>query len=317
MLAWILRFALALEVLLYGSLVSRFYGKTGLVLLLWGVVAVLVVRLLFCGLTFLLTAGGRPSLGAAARLRLWGREYAAFVANYLLVSPFECWWMGDDRLDPARRSPPVILIHGFSCSRAAWWFLRRKLDAAGLNVATLSLEPLYVDIERYLPQLSRRIDAVLAQTGATQVVLIGHSMGGLVARAWLARNGSERVQRLITLGTPHGGSRLAYLAPGRNGRQMEPGNEWLAALNASGPPPVATLTLYCEHDNYVAPSAHLQLPGARRIVLEGIGHLSLLYSGQVAGRLLAELAPASAPRAVAAGEASEASGHEERLCWKR
>ena len=30
MLAWILRFALALEVLLYGSLVSRFYGKTGM-----------------------------------------------------------------------------------------------------------------------------------------------------------------------------------------------------------------------------------------------------------------------------------------------
>ena len=39
MLAWILRFALALEVLLYGSLVSRFYGKTGLVLLLWSVPA--------------------------------------------------------------------------------------------------------------------------------------------------------------------------------------------------------------------------------------------------------------------------------------
>ena len=314
MLAWILRFALALEVLLYGSLVSRIRGETGLVLLFWGVLGVLLIRLLFCSLTFLISAGGRPPLRPSAWLRLWAREYAAFVANYVLISPFECWWMGSDRLDPARRGAPVILIHGFSCSRAAWWFMRRRLDAAGLNVATLSLEPLYVDIERYLPQLSQRIDAVLAQTGASQVVLIGHSMGGLVARAWMARNGSERVQRLITLGTPHGGSRLAHLAPGRNGRQMEPGNDWLTALNAGGVPPVDTLTVYCEHDNYVAPAVHLQLAGARRIVLEGIGHLSLLYSSQVASLLIAELAPAS----VACADAGNAThGNDEQLCWKR
>ena len=83
---------------------------------------------------------------------------------------------------------------------------------------------------------------------------------------------------------------------------------------AGGVPPVDTLTVYCEHDNYVAPAVHLQLPGAQRIVLEGIGHLSLLYSSQVASLLIAELAPAS----VACADAGNAThGNDEQLCWKR
>ncbi len=49
----------------------------------------------------------------------------------------------------------------------------------------------------------RRIGDIEAATGASQVVLVGHSMGGLVARAYLRRYGGAKVRRLITIGTPH------------------------------------------------------------------------------------------------------------------
>lgn len=62
------------------------------------------------------------------------------------------------------------------------------------------------------------------------LLLVGHSMGGLVARAYLRRYGELRVARLITLGTPHRGSLLAHLGIGRNARQMEPGSVWLREL---------------------------------------------------------------------------------------
>ena len=286
MLAWGLRFLIAIELLLYGVLAHRVLGLSFAAAFALACAGVLFMRLIPCAATFALSAGRRPRLAWRARLRLWLGEYAAFVANFVFITPAECLWMGPDRLKPGGVGVPVVLVHGYSCSRAAWWCLRRRLLAAGLSVATLSLEPIYADLDRYLPLLTQRIDAVLAQTGARQVVLVGHSMGGLVARAWLAQHGGARVRQLITLGTPHGGTRLAHFGLGRNARQMEPGSAWLKAL---GSPPVEVLTVYSVHDNYVAPFERLRLPGARRVELVGLGHIAMLYSSQVAEVLIRAL----------------------------
>lgn len=64
--------------------------------------------------------------------------------------------------------------------------------------------------EAHLDRLDRRIDAVLAKTGRKQVVLIAHSMGGLVARAYLRAKGGRKVAKLITMGTPHLGAPKAW-----------------------------------------------------------------------------------------------------------
>jgi pimeloyl-ACP methyl ester carboxylesterase len=56
-------------------------------------------------------------------------------------------------------------------------------------VATINLEPIYTSIDDFVDPLARRIDAVLAETGAERLILVGHSMGGLVARAYLQRYG--------------------------------------------------------------------------------------------------------------------------------
>ena len=95
----------------------------------------------------------------------------------------------------------------------------------------------------YVAPVSRRIDEVLAATGAHQLVVVGHSMGGLVARAYLRTHGVAKVIRLITLGTPHSGSELAKYGIGENACQMWPGSMWLATL-ASEEPRVDTLNIY-------------------------------------------------------------------------
>ncbi|MBB4639471.1 carboxypeptidase regulatory-like domain-containing protein [Longimicrobium terrae] len=55
--------------------------------------------------------------------------------------------------------------------------------------------------------LHQQIEARGWRTGG--VVLVGHSMGGLVGRGYLAGHGGDAVRALITLGTPHEGSPLA------------------------------------------------------------------------------------------------------------
>ncbi len=293
MLAIALRLFILLELVLYSTLALRYFDVTPLGAGVFALGCLLGLRLWISGLTFAYARyyqSPAPPLGGLQAAGMFLAEYAAFVTNFVLISPFERWWMGGDRLPPGGARPPVLLIHGYGCSRAAWWWLRRRLEAAGWSVATINLEPIYTSIENYVEPVARRIDEVLAATGGERLILVGHSMGGLVARAYLRRHGAARVARLVTLGTPHAGSELARLGLGENARQMSPGSAWIEAL-AREKPPVDSLTIFSRHDNYVMPQANLEWPGAQRRTIDGLGHLAMLFSPRVAAALVDGLGP--------------------------
>jgi pimeloyl-ACP methyl ester carboxylesterase len=184
-----------------------------------------------------------------------------------------------------------LLIHGYECNRGFWLWMRRALERAGWCVATLRLEPVFNDIDGYAEPVARRIGEVCSATGAAQVILVGHSMGGLVARAYLRRFGQARVAKLITLGSPHNGSRLAPFGEGENARQMRPESSWLARINAPGavPLPDTSVSIYSCHDNYVMPQDSSLLDGAKIVPVAGVGHLAMAFSPEIERLLLAEL----------------------------
>ena len=231
------------------------------------------------------------AIGAGRGLAMALRELAAFCLQFSVVMPFARLFMGPDRLGRGEGGRlPLLLIHGYQCNRGYWLWLRRRLERAGWQVATISLHPVFEDIDGYVAQVARRIDEVCAATGAAQVVLVGHSMGGLVSRAYLRAHGNAKVAKLVTLGSPHHGSRLAVLGLGENGRQMIPGSDWLSGLNASGAVPLPeTVSIYSCQDNYVMPQDSSLLEGAKVVPLGGLGHLEMAFSPEVERVLLAEL----------------------------
>ncbi len=125
------------------------------------------------------------------------------------------------RLVPADPHPlgprlPVILIHGWNTDAATWDPL---LAAAGRHASLPDRCRLYrfeYDWSRSIAVAARQLEADLAATGELRdrpVVLVGHSMGGLVARALAESSPAAfaRVGRLVTLGTPHHGTPVANL----------------------------------------------------------------------------------------------------------
>jgi triacylglycerol lipase len=248
-------------------------------------------RLLFVLATFAIS---RPAsdpvppvlrVGPFGALRMVAGECIALCVLFTVVQPFERFWLGPDRLAHCAARPlPLLLIHGYQCNRGFWIWLRRKLEAAGWTVATHSLEPVYADIDSYSDGIARRIAEVLAATGAPQVILVGHSMGGLASRAYLRRHGMAKVARLVTLGSPHQGTLLARLGFGPNARQMRIGSAWLTALQAPLPP--ASVSIYSCHDNYVFPQqACSTLDGATNVAIGGVSHLGMAFSPRVLGSL--------------------------------
>lgn len=297
MLARGLRRLLAFELLLWvllwliGCRLAAYSGAWSLV----GVpLSVLLLRALLVALSFWLAhrRGARPPPSLRISwwrgLRLIWKEWVAASVLSLVLLPLEHRWMRRDRLLPEINvRDPLLLVHGYACNRGVWWALRRAVGRVGWRVATLNLEPPLATLDTLAAQLASRIAAVLRETGAERVILIGHGVGGLVCRAYLARYGEEAARALITLGTPHQGTRLAAYGAGPLARELEPGSAALAALPHRLPIPC--VAIYSTHDNFVMPQGPCELSGARNMPLAGIGHLHMLFSQRVVRVLLREL----------------------------
>jgi len=289
MLAIALRLSLLCELLIYGVFASRALSLAPAASALAACAVLLGLRAGIIAVTYVFAYAAHspaPRLGLVRAGAMAFREYLAFLVLFLLIQPFERQWMGQDNVRPGR--PLLILIHGYGCNRGAWWWLRRRLEAAGFAVATLNLEPVYADIDSYVARLAERIASACRDNACDKVTLVGHSMGGLVARAYLAKFGATHVRQLVTIATPHAGSVLARLGMGRNARQMEPGSPWLGALWRGGMPiPVASIRN--SHDNFVMPQDNQRLPAAADLELPATGHLAVLFSDVAAEMLLAVL----------------------------
>jgi len=237
-----------------------------------------------------------PSPTPLAIVSIILREWGAHLALFGVIQPFERTWLGDDA--PGRPLPgsvPVLLVHGYMCNRGMWWWTRRKLRAMGLTVATINLEPPRGSIDAFAEQLHARIETLCADTKAAQIALVGHSMGGLVARAYLRAHGPARIARLVTMASPHHGTWLANYGLGKNAREMQPGSAWLQSMELTNPQ-VPMLSVWSPADNFIAPQASSRLAAAREAIVPGLGHLAMLFSPRVLAILIDELAHPGAPQ---------------------
>lgn len=220
-------------------------------------------------------------LGFAATVRLFLTEVWAVASSWPLIAAHRLL-IRDPAAAPATR--PVVLVHGVLVNDGVWIRLRRFLKRRGVApVYTVNYGPPLGDIECFAEQLAARIEAIRAATGAARVVVVAQSMGGLVARAYLRRFGADGVASLITIGTPHHGSMLAYSLPGACLAQMRPGHPWLMELNRNeaGTAPAPIISIWSRHDSMVAPQTSSVLACAVNCALIGVAHNALVSDRRV------------------------------------
>ncbi len=264
----------------------------------WMTVLPLAVRLLVTLASYVVSRWKGVKLAPAQRLSVAGWvkfiaiEYWHLCTQNLLLIPFRALFHTRSERSPGRAAGPssrpvVLMQHGYLNNGAVWFFTARALEARGYRVFTMD-QPAFAPLDRMGDLLAARVDAVLDATGAQQLTLVAHSMGGLVCRAYLRSHGDARISRLITLGSPHHGTFHANLANGPNGAQMRLGSAWLNSLNQERVS-VPFISIYSLHDTIITPQDSSVMPEADNVRLMAVGHVSMPSGADARAALLAAL----------------------------
>ncbi|MDV9174615.1 alpha/beta fold hydrolase [Streptomyces sp. W16] len=184
---------------------------------------------------------------------------------------------------PTEAKPPVVLLHGFIDNRSVFVLLRRALAEHGRRpVESLNYSPLTCDIRTAAELLGRHIEEICERTGSERVDIVGHSLGGLIARYYVQRLGGDlRVRTLVTLGTPHSGTAVVPLANAHPiVRQMRPGSAVIEELGLPAPGcRTHFVSFWSDLDHLMEPleTARIDHPDliAQNVQVSGIGHLAL------------------------------------------
>jgi triacylglycerol lipase len=150
-------------------------------------------------------------------------------------------------------------------------------------------KPLYVELpDSGTAPIRKSGDAVaeaVRASGARTVDLVGFSLGGLAVRAFLeSEGGAATARRVVFLGTPNHGTRLAEGGPAagcdRGCAQMAPRSSFLRALNDGDetPPGARYVSIWSRFDETVVPPRTSRLDGATNIELgaPALSHVALV-----------------------------------------
>jgi pimeloyl-ACP methyl ester carboxylesterase len=131
---------------------------------------------------------------------------AGALTFFGLVLPI-CAAQGVAAADQGAARETVVLLHGLGRTRAAMWPLAARIEKAGFDVVRIGYDSLRLAPEQILAEVSPQIDACCANL-PQPVHFVGHSLGGLMIRAYLAGHEVRSLGRVVLIATPNSGTPL-------------------------------------------------------------------------------------------------------------
>jgi triacylglycerol lipase len=185
---------------------------------------------------------------------------------------------------------PILLVHGIIDNHVIFTVMERALRRRGFQtLAAYDYGLLTHNIPRAAVRLGEAIQKLSAATGYERIHVIGHSLGGLIARYYVQRlGGDSHVHTLVTLGTPHQGTQLAWAAPLLPlVRQLAPSSPLIQELaQPAAGCRTRFIAFHSDIDHLIVPSCNARLDhpdlNVRNIAVHGVGHLSMPNNGRIA-----------------------------------
>lgn len=178
----------------------------------------------------------------------------------------------------------VVFVHGFMAAGPVFDPMRAFVEEAGAGaIGTIDLT--YSPFERFESVAQRLASAVERAAEGRRVDLVGHSLGGIVARWYLQElGGAAHVDRVVTLASPHAGTQTARLAIGPLVRAIHPESAVIRALREGRhrAARVAHTAVVAGADRMVTPpESAAAIDDAVVHWIDGLGHNEMLFDPRV------------------------------------
>lgn len=214
---------------------------------------------------------------------------ATLTFTYFLMIPFSKLFDNKELTPINPRTPPILLVHGYFHNETDWMWFHKNLQAIdGIGpISTLSLFPNTDTIESHALILAKKIESIKRATQHNNIILIGHSRGGLVASYYAEFLAPKKeVEAIICLGTPFLGTKLSVFGSGPSGKELGPHSVFLCKLKEYIQ--YSSIPYYqvaSKMDNLIVPW-YSACPWEFRkrdntLIIEDLGHLRLLLSTKV------------------------------------
>lgn len=210
----------------------------------------------------------------------------------------------DPAEDDSTVPTPVLLVHGYGANKSNWLFVTRYLRQAGFGrVHALNYNPLTADIPALAEQCATRAEEVRAHFGTERIHVIGHSLGGIIARYAVQVHGLADVGVCVTVASPHGGVRMARhgspiatLSPFASGVQLRPDSSVMTMLRHSAQPGPTRYVAYYSNLDLIVPAKRAMILEpeleATNILVKDTGHLSIMLSRRLSSSIVDQLGAA-------------------------
>jgi pimeloyl-ACP methyl ester carboxylesterase len=187
--------------------------------------------------------------------------------------------------------PVIILVHGLYHNSSAWLPFLCRLKSAGFhNVYAFSYGSFFTSFEASFRKLERFLASVRRDITNQPIILIGHSLGGLLSRVYAERAQTVDIPELIiTLGTPHQGSKMAAFGVGKLAGSLAFRGPLFTEIE-KGPShlPCPGVAFFSPADNLVLPSEALRAPYPGWLYEETapLSHIAMIFSNGVTRRVI-------------------------------
>ncbi|MFJ9247565.1 esterase/lipase family protein [Streptomyces sp. NPDC101776] len=177
---------------------------------------------------------------------------------------------------------PVIFVHGLSGSASGWDDWVADFEADGYSSSELfawSYDWTQSNVTT-ASQLATKVKSVLAQTGASKVDIVGHSMGTLSSRYFLKNlSGTSYVDHFVSVAGVNHGTSIASLCGWlyTSCKEMQTGSSFLTALNSGDETPgsVSYAAYWSDCDEAINPDTSAELSGATNVDVGCISHTNM------------------------------------------
>lgn len=193
----------------------------------------------------------------------------------------------------SRSQTPVLLVHGFMHNSSGFRYIRSRLRQGGAGqIFTINFgNPFTQSISgNFVEKLRSKVKEIAAQTGRTDLLIIGHSMGGVVSTDFLLSDKRSDIG-LVTLGSPLEGTYMAYIGLGPSAREMRPNSAYIQALHEKQKnfgKKLDALHIGSHADFIICPTKSACGPTWNHAThtFSDMGHVTYFFSDRVADQLL-------------------------------